>query len=346
LAWQTTLPVANTADAGSISQPAVAGGRVFVMSGNTIVAFDTANGAQLWRSTDGPVIRNTARLVAVGSRVFAANLDAAAFDVATGRELWRQRLDSAGFYTADAADDLAYYVGDVGHVYAFGVADGRLRWKNSVGSNWPLSGRIFGIATSGDTVYAVGRKYGSPPGPGSTAVIIALDRRDGTLLWKWEASPWAGQYATSDASWSPEIAGSLLVMGSIYGRGVFALDRFSRQEAWRATPFADGVAGGVVRVGDVVYAGSIDGTTAAFDLATGQLRWRSRPLPGSLFGVQACADRLFATDYGVEVLDRQTGEVLASWLHDGSAVVSGIAVSGDVIYVKGATTVYAIRCRG
>jgi outer membrane protein assembly factor BamB len=341
LVWRAPLGALDSPDEGTDTRPALLDGRLFVGMGRTVLALDPATGERLWRSEPGEYGK-TGRLLARDGRVFASGREVVALDAATGFLLWRQPLTDPA-YVADAVDETTVYVGTRYIVHAFDVATGTRRWAFDARQDWPLGGALQGITVSGDTVYATGAKTLDPSRGGQSGILVALDRRDGSLLWRWE-SPLSNR--ASDVSWAPTIVGRKLIAATGSGSQVFALDRFTRVELWRTESRpVQGIWEGVVIVGDTIYTGSMDGTASAHDLNTGRLLWRSEKTAASITAIEVCDDRVFAVNLGFETLDRHTGQRRLSGLHGGGDfIVSGPVASNHVVFMTGVVAVYAFRC--
>jgi polyvinyl alcohol dehydrogenase (cytochrome) len=120
-------------------------------------------------------------------------------------------------------------------MYGFDPEDGKLLWKNKIGRGGVVAGIHFGIAASGDTVFAPvsdvpdGNEYADPARPG----MYALDIRTGA--YKWEAP-------------AKDVCG---------GR------KFCHP----------GYSGAITATPDLVLAGSNDGHLRAYDAAGGAVLW-------------------------------------------------------------------------
>jgi outer membrane protein assembly factor BamB len=151
------------------------------------------------------------------------------------------------------------------------------------GSTWwqvrPLQDSldVLGLVLSGDTLYVGGKQRLVPDtlsfyGFGN-AVVLALDRRTGRLLARWNDRQAVGE---SNVNWPPLLTDSLLIFGQALGDGVIALDRRTLRQVWRAPVEATriiGVTSAIVRVGDTVY-GASNTHLMATHVRTGQVLWR------------------------------------------------------------------------
>jgi outer membrane protein assembly factor BamB len=144
--WSVTLGGAGAGfvEAGDVSYPVIARGRVFVTvehtdtSGTTLYALDAATGATDWSVGLGGTFGFSA-LAYDGRRVFALNYDGVltAFVAATGHQLWSVQMPvQAGATPSFDAPPTGYdgivYVSGVGTVYAVSEAGGIVQWTGSV----------------------------------------------------------------------------------------------------------------------------------------------------------------------------------------------------------------------
>jgi outer membrane protein assembly factor BamB len=144
------------------------------------------------------------------------------------------------------------------------------------------------------------------------------------------------------------VASAFLDKEKVGDRAILCLDAATGKTLWRQ-PLTLNPWGGPAVIGDVVVvAGSTvnydpkslqgaKGELAAFDLATGQPKWR-KDLPGGVVGGVALADGtavVCATDGKVRAFDVASGE--RKWLYDAKsplfappAVVAGVVYAGDL----------------
>jgi outer membrane protein assembly factor BamB len=133
------------------------------------------------------------------------------------------------------------------------------------------------------------------------------------------------------------------------GRLAFAvgLDRATGREVWR-TPLSgsSGIDHELVVVGGIAYGGSSDTYVWAFDVETGRVIWKSPSRGSSIRSLSACGDWLLASGFGLVVLDRQTGKVLASRINrEEEFITSGFAVQGERFFAFSTKAAYGFRCR-
>jgi outer membrane protein assembly factor BamB len=130
-------------EAGYVSYPVIAGGRVFVTVENSesygteLYALDAASGNTDW-SVALPGTYGFSALTFDGQSLFALNYDGVltAFQASTGHELWSAQMPNQYSFTAPptAYDGVVYVsgAGFGGTVYAVRESDGTVNWTQSV----------------------------------------------------------------------------------------------------------------------------------------------------------------------------------------------------------------------
>ena len=319
--------------------PAVDGGRVFVQEAYNLVGLDAATGRRLWsrRIRIAPVPGPTT-LRAGGGRVFVSETDSImAVDAATGATIWTVHPDSQTV-TAPALDDASFYTGQRGIpvVYAVARDNGAIRWKVNVGVGYTFPAHVRGVGVSGDTVYAALERYLSINGAVSTGVLVALDRRDGHELWRYET---AG--TRNFLLGAPVPVGKLVLVTDSEGGDLVAVDVTTHKEAWRTPaggPF------GVFVVGQTAFVSGADHQARAIDVATGAVKWTSETGSSDL-GYGACGANFMVSAFILRRFDGATGTLTGQSSVGGNpGFVSYIATDGARGYVTGANGVFAFPC--
>jgi outer membrane protein assembly factor BamB len=182
-------------DAGKVSYPLVADGRVFVTTvhpgyGSDLFALDAATGRILW----GPrAVGGTYNFSATAydlGRVFVVNYDGLVrgFDAATGQLAWATKLNQYAFDSPPTAAGGVVYVagaGSGGTLYAVSEATGAVLWAHAV-----MNGMGSAPTVSANAVYVT---Y-------SCEQDDAFDRVSGTRLWHHSTSCAGGGGYTSALS--------------------------------------------------------------------------------------------------------------------------------------------------
>jgi polyvinyl alcohol dehydrogenase (cytochrome) len=221
------------------------------------------------------------------------------------KEHWRVRVAAGATSTPIVFDGLVYFGAWDGHAFAVDAASGEIRWQRRITEFLVRSTPLV----TGDRVYFA-----------AGANLVALDRRDGTVLFSTELSPHPDTLLDS----SPKLAGDVVVVGlssiessvdkarrSFIG-GVVGVDAISGERLWRIDTTGEGP--GVCRggVGVAVWSSAaIDETLGLAYIGTGQ----SYVAPAG-----NCSDSLIAFRYGRDVVGERvawvaqysTGDVYAS----------------------------------
>lgn len=324
----------TVADAGE--NPLVVGGRVLTVnwSDRHVTALASDTGRRLWRTVTGscpagPAAVHLQILVVPtsGCNSGASVGVATGYSVSSGAKLWTRRLDYA-VLQGSAARDGIYYVsgfnyvnGDlVGSLTALDARTGAVRWVRKQPS------RLGAVALSGDKLLLA-----------TEGALQARRLSDGAVVWS-RAHGGRKTIATTGAD---------TYVSSLSGDGHRQAQTLSRYNAtgtlvWRVqltggVNFTDGqpsVSNGIVMVP------SAAGTVAAYDAATGALRWtsaylRSYTVPGiSIAGGVAYV----GTETAIIAYDLLTGRQLwsAATVYAGTPAIGEgrLYVPGDVNSVQ------------
>jgi outer membrane protein assembly factor BamB len=171
-----------------LSAPTVANGRVYFGSYDGFVyALDAEDGKLVWkRDTQGAVVSTPAvsasgdRLV-IGTRAYdLLGLDARTGEAAWTRYIWFSWVESSATIRGGVA-----YVGssDAAAAYAFDAQSGERHWKTDVyGWAWGrpavTEGRVY-VGHASQVGYLAGHRGG----------LMALERKTGRPVWRYEAAP-------------------------------------------------------------------------------------------------------------------------------------------------------------
>ncbi len=143
--WETEIITGKAA-----SCPVPYRGRIYI-NASALNCLDGETGEQGWRQSVPTSGNGISVAVPVGDMVLASGNRLRAFDAETGDLRWEhefiydaetalsnQRQAYAGHSTPVVAGDTVYVGSDDGHLYAFGLADGEMRWRHNLGV--PLKG--------------------------------------------------------------------------------------------------------------------------------------------------------------------------------------------------------------
>lgn len=335
--WTSAAANGGTAWVGGT--PAVDAGRLFVQESNNLVALDATTGARLWaRRIRIAASPPPTTLIAAGGRVFVSETDSImSVDAATGATVWNVHPDSQAV-TAPALDDATYYTGQRGvpFVYALAKDNGALRWKVNVGTGYAFPAHVRGVAVSNDTLYVTVERYLNPNGASATAVLVALDRRDGRELWRFESS------GTKNWFLGAPVPLGNIVLATDFGSGdLVAINKTSHQEAWRTG--AGGAEGAYVS-GQVAFVAGFDQTARAIDLATGRVVWNT-DTGSSAIGYGTCGPSFFVSAFKLRRFDGASGSITGESNAGGAGgFVTYVASDGASAYVTSSAGVFAFSC--
>ena len=306
---------------GVASSPAVAGGVVYVGSGDAkVYALDAASGVVKWAATTGGGVASSPAVA--GGVVYVGSGDGKvyALDAASGVVKWAATTGGGVASSPAVAGGVVYVGSGDAKVYALDAASGVVKWAATTGGGVGSS-----PAVAGGVVYV---------GSGD-AKVYALDAASGVV--KWAATTGGGVGS------SPAVAGGVVYVGSGDAK-VYALDAASGVVKWAATT-GGGVASSPAVAGGVVYVGSGDAKVYALDAASGVVKWAATTGGGvgSSPAVAGGVVYVGSGDAKVYALDAASGVV--KWAATtGGGVASSPAVAGGVVYVgSGDDKVYAYQ---
>ncbi|MDQ0762858.1 outer membrane protein assembly factor BamB family protein [Streptomyces canus] len=307
---------------GSLSSsPAVAGGVVFVGSGDdNLYAVDAATGKRRWTfPTGGAVLSSPA---VVGGVVYIGSVDESlyAVDAASGEKRWRFRTGNAVESSPAVARGVVFVGSHDGNLYAVDAASGEKRWRfrtgGAVSSSPAVAGGVVFVASGDGNLYAV-------------------DAASGKRRWTFPTG-WAVRS-------SPAVAGGVVFVGSQDGN-LYAVDAATGKRRWKF-PTQHFVSSSPAVAGGVVYVGSEDGNLYAVDAASGEKRWRFRT-GGAVLSSPAVAGGVVyvgSKDGNLYAVDAASGE--KRWyFHTARSLYEDPAVADGMVYIAGgdAGVLYAV----
>ncbi|HEX6664844.1 MAG TPA: PQQ-binding-like beta-propeller repeat protein [Gaiellaceae bacterium] len=211
-----------------------------------------------------------------------------------------------------------FFATDRGRAVALSTRTGHLLWQRLLGHCVAASPAVAGT----EVIFAA---MGPPPCDRGQGEVVAVDRSDGRLRWRFLAAPIES---------SPLVVGGLVIVGDRDGY-VYALDLDNGHVRWRFRTGA-AVKGGASAAGTRIFIGSYDGYVYALEAASGKLAWRARsPAGGHLYATPSLAHGLLfvgATDGFVMALDSRTGQLRWSRRLP-SFVYASAAVAGSRVFV-------------
>jgi outer membrane protein assembly factor BamB len=203
VAWTAALPGVS-----DNSEVAVSGGVAFAGAGDTLTAFDAANGTPVWQASLPGVVLGTPSvqggLVLVGiDRAVkrTTNGFVVALNASTGATVWKKPVgklpggDITSSTSVTTTPNYAYVTLSSGRVDELGIRHGYLFWQSAV-----LPGCVVSQPSVAGGLVVVG---------GGGGYLSALHASDGTLAWQDTLE--SGGCGQSAANWLPAIS-----QGTVY----------------------------------------------------------------------------------------------------------------------------------
>jgi outer membrane protein assembly factor BamB len=335
--WSVTLGGTGDFDveAGDVSYPVIADGRVFVTVensqsyGSELYALNAATGATEWSASLGGLYGFSA-LAYDGRRVFALNYNGVltAFVAGTGHALWSVQMPGQYAFTAPptAYDGVVYVsgAGEGGTVYAVSEANGVVQWTASVANGDKSSPAVDN--TGAYVSYACQEDYrfslrgslvwnystGCEGGGGSTAVLhgSSLYARGAAGDTPVILSKSTGAATGSFPSGTAPAFGST-DMYTVQNGNLVAADPAGSPDLWQ---WGNGtlVTAPVVN-GGVVYVGSSDGTVYGISASAGTQVWSGTAGSTILGPDEQNADVLIGMSIGCGLLVVPAGNALTAF---------------------------------
>jgi outer membrane protein assembly factor BamB len=298
--WTRTLAGASGdgTEAGDVSYPVIAGGRVFVTvestqgNGTTLVALSSQTGRTDWSTGIGGLYGFSA-LTYDGQRVFALNFGGVltAYTASNGHEDWSVQLPGQYAFTAPptAYNGIVYAggSGEAGTMYAVSEATGQVIWAASVPDGADKSSPAVN-ATGVYVSYACQEDYryrldgrlawhdqtSCAGGGGSTAVLhgtsmYARGSQDTPVILSQATGHHTGSFSSTTV---PAVDGG--TMFTLQQGGLVAVAASGSPDRWS---FGSGslVTAPLVSNG-VVYEGSRNGTVYGVSVSTGRRVWSGK----------------------------------------------------------------------
>lgn len=312
-----------------VSTPVVAGGRVYVGSGDsTLYGLDASTGQCLWTYMAKGAIDSSPALA--GGLLYFTSRDGMlhAVDAAKGTLLWSMAMPGEKQFSAvnmHGTNTSGRVVADPWDMYLSSpcVADGTLY----VGSG---SGQVYAVdATSGTPkwTFAAGDVVHARPAAAKGYVYVGswdgrltcLDAASGQERWHFQGGQDPKYHNQQGIQSSPAIADGKVVLG---GRDahVYALDAETGTIAWRKDYKGSWVIQSPAIKDGVVYVGTSDSCLfEAMDLATGKTLWSTKQHAYGFSSPLWCDGLVYFGQFDgtLSALDAATGKTVWEWTTQG-----------------------------
>lgn len=265
--------------------PAIAPDNQIIQAGfdHKVYSLDPNSGTEKWRFAEATNLFVATPLVS-GSGIYAPSSDNFLYALnLEGNLHWKFKTDQDLWSTPATDGKLIYLPSMNHHLYAIDIESGNQVWQSEV-----LGGAVAGQpAFSADGVLYVGT---------IAAEMLAIDSRDGHVLWRVPAGGWI---------WSgPRLEGDRLFYGDLDG-SVFAVDAKTGSIVWRIQPDTGpdrAIIGTPLVMGDVLYFGASSGILYAVNKVDGSPIW-NKTFEGKIhFGPVSAGDRILIAVTGRNAL--------------------------------------------
>lgn len=299
-------------------------------TGGEAICALAGNGQIAWRQNVGGAVSSTA--VFDGPRLLLGTDDGhlLALDAATGRELWRYTVQGAVQSAPVVMDDQIAFADGTNSIYAVGRLDGAWRWqyRRSNPEDFSLRGEARPVV-HGHRIFA----------GFSDGHLVALDARDGAVLWTRDLAPEHEKFQDIDAA--PVVIEGTLFAASA-ATGVYAMS--PEDGTIRFTVPVAGVTRMTADDGGLVL--SIDRGEVWRLSTAGKTEWRTRVPGGAPSEAIRIGDALAVslTRGGMYFLRARDGRPLQHFLPGlGLAAAPGVGTDGSVYLLSNAGVLYAFR---
>lgn len=345
-----------TGAGGGYSSFAVANGRLFTMGlrgdREFVVAFDVANGKEVWATPNGRAFRNDrgdgprGTPTVDGDKIYAlgGNGELSSIDASTGKVVWTMNVlqKFGGSNITWGISESPLVIGDKvlvnaggpgASIVALNKKDGSLIWKSQSDRAGYSSAVPVQVGNTTQVVFFTHQR------------AVGLDLKDGKLMWEYERA--ANDVANAA---TPIVRGNKVFISSDYGTGAGLVEIKAdgkAQEVYFTKDMRNHHSSSIL-IGDHLY-GFSSGILTAMRFDTGEVAWKDRSVgKGSL--VYADGNLYALSENGVVGLVEATPagyrekgrfriaqDSLPTWTHP--------VVAGGRLYLRDQDTIYAYDVR-
>jgi outer membrane protein assembly factor BamB len=338
--WSVSIGNGNSFRTRLVSEPVVAGGRVYTIDTLARVrAFNLENGQEIWMhqvrgENSPPEALFGGGVTFDGGRIYATNGagDVAALDAATGNRLWMVKPGGPLRGAPTVANDTVYTLSQDSQLYALNAENGENRWSGA--GSFELAG-VFGSAAPAFAQSTLVAGFAS-------GELTAYRYENGQVVWqdalaRTGVSTQVGQLSDIDAD--PVIDnGRVFAIGQ--GGRMVAVELITGQRAWEvnigglSTPWV---------AGDWIFVVTDRAQLLAVARSSGRIRWISQ-LPrfrdaedreGPIYwrGPILAGNRLILTGSNGDIIlaSPVDGTIQTTWRHGRPMSLSPIAANNTLL---------------
>jgi outer membrane protein assembly factor BamB len=268
-AWETSVGDGSARYTKVLSQPVIAGGRIFVMDGGVQVsAIDPANGGRIWRVDlkpenqrgnafgGGPCFAKDRLYVATGYA------EVVALDPADGKQIWRVNVTAPVHAPPTVSNGRVFVVTVDNELNVLSAQDGKKLWSHN---GIPETAGLLGGASPAADAEVVIAAY-------SSGELFALRVENGRVVWSESLAAARAANAVAglaDIRGRPVIDRNRVFAVSHSGR-MAAIDLRTGDRVWEQQI---GSSHGPWVVGEFVYVLASDNNLVCLMRADGKVRW-------------------------------------------------------------------------
>jgi outer membrane assembly lipoprotein YfgL len=295
----------------------------FAGAGGTVAAIDSETGRDVWRASLGTPLATG--VGADGETAAVVTQDNALIALANGQQRWRMQLPAKVFTTPLVAGGRVFVVTADRTVLAFDGSNGARLWSQPRAGEPLVLNQTGVLLAVGDTLVV-----------GISGRLTGLNPQNGSVRWE---APIATPRGTNEVERLVDLVGPVSRLGDsvcarAYSAAVGCVNASGGSVTW--TQAAQGSVG---LAGDdrLVFGIESDGRVRAWQRATGEAVWSVDRLKHRSLGVPLAVGRVVAVGEGtgtVHLLSREDGSELTRLATDGSAIIGGPVLAGQVLLVQ------------
>jgi outer membrane assembly lipoprotein YfgL len=304
--------------------PKVVGTRVYLAgAGGTVAAIDTETGREIWRTLLGTALATG--VGADGETAAVVTQENTLIALSGGQQRWRVQLPAKVFTAPLVAGGRVFVVTADRTVLAFDGGNGARLWSQQRPGEPLVLSQAGVLLAVGDTLVA-----------GLSGRLTGLNPQNGSARWE---APIATPRGTNEVERLVDLVGPVSRLGDsvcarAYSAAVGCVDAARGRVVW--TQIAQGSTG---LAGDdrLVFGTESDGRVRAWQRASGEAAWSIDRLKYRSLSAPLAVGRVVALGEAtgtVHLLSREDGSELTRLLTDGSAIIGGPTLAGQVLLVQ------------
>lgn len=306
------------------AMPHVVGSRVYLAgAGGTVAAVNAETGQDVWRTSLGTPLATG--VGADGEVAAVVTQENALIALVGGQQRWNVQLPAKVFTAPLVAGGRVFVVTADRTVLAFDGNNGARLWSQQRPGEPLVLSQAGMLLAVGDTLVA-----------GLSGRLTGLNPQNGSVRWE---APIATPRGTNEVERLVDLVGPVSRLGDsvcarAYSAAVGCVDASRGSVSWtQAARGSSGLAGD----DRLVFGTESDGRVRAWQRASGEAAWTVERLKYRGLSAPLAVGRVVAVGEAtgtVHLLSREDGSELTRLSTDGSAIVGGPALAGQVLLVQ------------